>query len=99
MELANLPFPGREHLRRRVSRACGPESELTGLGHRFGDWLNAGAAAPPATVEAVEGRLTDYLEAAGAAGREWGVRAGLLAGLAVLGALFVVLLLAWAVFG
>ncbi|MER7277036.1 hypothetical protein ABT369_21585 [Dactylosporangium sp. NPDC000244] len=99
MELAGLRFPGREHLRRRVEQAVGPDSELTSLGHKFGDWLHAGPAAPPATVEAVEARLAGYLEAAATAGREWGTRVGLLAGLALLGVFSVLALLSWAVFG
>ncbi|MFI6227921.1 hypothetical protein ACIBCR_11470 [Micromonospora echinospora] len=73
-------FPG---LRRRVRERFGDAEPLRELGHQFGDWLERGQHATPATVDRVQTALTDYLDDAATLGRWWGAGAGVVGGLAL----------------
>ncbi len=76
-------FPG---MRDRVRDQVGTDV-LWALGHQFGDWLERGQHANPATAVQVETVLARYLAEAAGVGQLWGgvigVAAGLLAALVI----------------
>ncbi|SCL34520.1 hypothetical protein GA0074692_3852 [Micromonospora pallida] len=82
-------FPG---LRGRIRDRFGGAGPLRALGHQFGDWLERGQHANPATVVRVETALARYLADAANVGRWWGAAAGVVGGL---GAALVVTVAAW----
>jgi hypothetical protein len=90
-------FPGSGGLRRRVEAVCGPAAGLKDLGHRFGDWIEYGRGAPPATVDVVEKRIAEYLNQATGVGHRWGKTVGFGLGIAI-GFVLLVGVGVWAVF-
>lgn len=73
-------IPGQRSLDRHVIDSCGPGTRFAELGHHFGDWIQEGHNAPPATIVEVEPRVAWYLGQAAAAGRRWGLRVGVTVG-------------------
>lgn len=76
MDWENARFPGAGGLRQRVQATYNPATVFRDLGHQFGDWIEYGRGAPPATVEAVEQRIAGYLSQAAKVGRRWGIVRG-----------------------
>lgn len=81
MILTSIMGRGRS-LRAQVRTACGPADQFATLGYRFGDWVELGPSAPPATVTEVEQHVAGYLDLARRTGRRWGIRVGIGAGIA-----------------
>lgn len=71
-----------ERVSQGISRGSGARAgdKLVKLGHRFGDWLDNGPNASPATVQAVESIMEDALREAARTGRLWGILEGILLG-------------------
>ena len=83
-------FPG---LRGRIRDRFGGAKPLRDLGHHFGDWLERGQHANPATVARVETTLARYLSEAANVGRLWGAAVGAVGGL---GLAMLIAIAAWA---
>jgi hypothetical protein len=97
MNWAAVRFPGAGRLRRRVAASCArASSEFGGYGSRFGDWVERGAEARPATVDLIEPRVVAYLDQAAALGRRWGLLLGTAFGLGI-GVPLVLVALLWTV--
>lgn len=68
-------------LRGLVRERFGTADPVRKLGHQFGDWLERGQHASPATVTRVETALARYLADAATVGRWWGTVVGVVGGL------------------
>ena len=76
--------PDAGRLERRVIIHCGRTRDLSALrAPHFGEWLKRGDGAPDADRIPVVAGLTAHLTRAEQIGREFGIRIGILAGLAL----------------